>query len=190
MIARAIRLLIHFYVNSRLRFNPGITLSGRIQIKGWPIIDVRARSKLIIGRNVTLNSFNDSYHVNMFAPVKILSRVPEAVIQIGDNSRIHGTCIHAQRYISIGNNCLIAANCQIMDGSGHNLDPDNRLQTTTEAKPIIIEDDVWLATGVIVLPGTIIRRGSVVSAGSVVSGTIEEYSLVAGNPAKIKRKLR
>lgn len=77
-----------------------------------------------------------------------------------------------------------------MDGSGHSLDPDNRLETTTEGTPTVIEDDVWLATGVIVLPGTTIRRGSVVSAGSVVSGTIEEYSLVAGNPAKIKRKLR
>ena len=77
-----------------------------------------------------------------------------------------------------------------MDGSGHNLDPDNRLETTIEGKPIIIEDDVWLATGVIVLPGTTIRRGSVISAGSVVSGTIEEYSLVAGNPAKVMKKLR
>jgi len=77
-----------------------------------------------------------------------------------------------------------------MDGSGHSLDPDNRLETTTKGVPIVIEDDVWLATGVIVLPGTTIKRGSVVSAGSVVSGTIEEYSLVAGNPAKIKRTLR
>ena len=190
MIAKTIRLLIHFYVNSRLRFNPGITRSGRVQIKGRPIIDVRSGSQLIIGRNVTLNSFNDSYHVNMFAPVKLLSRVPGSIIQIGNNSRIHGACIHAQRRISIGDNCLIAANCQIMDGSGHDLDPNNRLKPTTDGKPIIIEDDVWLATGVIVLPGTTIRRGSVISAGSVVSGTIEAYSLVAGNPAKVVKKLR
>ena len=38
---------------------------------------------------------------------------------IGENSRIHGSCIHAFQYIEIGKNCLIAANCQIIDSNGH-----------------------------------------------------------------------
>ena len=99
------------------------------------------------------------------------------------------TCIHAQKSVSIGKNCLIAANCQIMDGSGHELQTSNRLDVSTRARAIVIEDNVWLGTGVIVLPGTLIKRDSVISAGSVVSGTIEENSLMVGNPARLKKKL-
>ena len=120
----------------------------------------------------------------MFAPVKLFSKVIGSKIEIGDNTRIHGSCIHAQKSISIGKNCLIADNCQIFDSSGHTLSEQNRLDVSVEAKEIIIEDNVWLGTGVIVLPGSILKKGTVVSAGSVVRGTFEEKSLVAGNPAK------
>ena len=190
MLANFRGILIHFYFNFCFWLNPNIDVTSRVQIKDRPIIDIKDGAKLIVEENVTLNSRNRTYHVNMFAPVKILAKISGAVVKIGANTRIHGSCIHAQNSIIVGSNCPIAANCQIMDGSGHSLDPDNRLETTTKGVPIVIEDDVWLATGVIVLPGTTIKRGSVVSAGSVVSGTIEEYSLVAGNPAKIKRTLR
>ena len=76
-----------------------------------------------------------------------------------------------------------------MDGSGHELQTSKRLDVSTRARAIVIEDNVWLGTGVIVLPGTLIKRGSVISAGSVVSGTIEENSLMVGNPARLKKKL-
>ena len=189
MFTRLYQLAVHFYWNLRLNLNANVETSHRIQIKKKPIIDVRKGAKLRIGANVTLNSNNQSYHVNMFAPVKIFAKLPGSFIQIGDNTRIHGSCIHAQKSVSIGKNCLIAANCQIMDGSGHELQTSKRLDVSTRARAIVIEDNVWLGTGVIVLPGTLIKRGSVISAGSVVSGTIEENSLMVGNPARLKKKL-
>ena len=189
MLVKLYLLVIHFYSNLRFLLNPNISIDGRVQIKKTPIVDIRAGARLNIGSNVTLNSNNQSYHVNLFAPVKLFARIPGANINIGDNTRIHGSCIHAQSSISIGRNCLIAGNCQIIDGSGHELAPGSRLDVSLKAQPIVIEDDVWLGTGVIVLPGTTIGSGSVISAGSVVKGTVEKDCLMMGNPAKVVKSL-
>ena len=50
---------------------------------------------------------------------------------------------------------------------------------------IVIEDDVWIGHGAIVLTGLVVGRGSIVAAGAVVIRDIPRYSIVAGNPAKI-----
>jgi len=189
VIVKLCLLVFHFYSNFQLLLNRNVSTDGRVQIKGMPIVDVREGAKLVIGSNVTLNSSNRSYHVNLFAPVKLFAKIPGAKIDIGENTRIHGSCIHAQSSISIGRNCLIAGNCQIFDGPGHELASDRRLDVSLRAQPIVIEDNVWLGTGVIVLPGTTIKSGSVISAGSVVKGAVERDSLIVGNPAKVVKRL-
>ena len=116
-----------------------------------------------------------------------------AVIKIGENTRIHGTCIHAYKSIEIGKNCLIAANCQIFDGNGHDLSFENvhnRINTIGESKEIIIEDSVWLGTGVIVLPGVKIGMGSVIAANSVVHKDIPSMVIAGGNPVKEIMQIR
>ena len=50
---------------------------------------------------------------------------------------------------------------------------------------IIIEDDVWIGAGSIILTGVTISKGSVIGAGSVVAKSIPEYSIAVGNPAKV-----
>lgn len=49
---------------------------------------------------------------------------------------------------------------------------------------IIIEDDIWIGLGAIVLSGVIIGKGSIIAAGSVVTKDVESYSIYGGNPAK------
>ncbi|MBW8332465.1 MAG: hypothetical protein K0M40_10630 [Prolixibacteraceae bacterium] len=49
---------------------------------------------------------------------------------------------------------------------------------------IIIEDDVWVGVGSIILSGVSIGIGSIIAAGSVVTKNVEPYSIYAGNPAK------
>lgn len=51
-------------------------------------------------------------------------------------------------------------------------------------KPVVIEDYVWLASRVTVLPGVRIKKGAVVASGSIVTKDVEEYTVVAGIPAK------
>jgi acetyltransferase-like isoleucine patch superfamily enzyme len=165
-----------------------IVVEGKLRVFGRPLVDIRYGSELILGDNVILNSRNRGYHLNMHSPVKLFADKYGAVIRIGENSRIHGSCLHAGESITIGRNCLIAANCQIFDGSGHDLSFDNvsaRIYTVGSTKPVVIEDNVWLGANVIVLPGVTIGFGAVVAANSVVTKNVPQSSLVGGNPAVV-----
>ena len=52
-------------------------------------------------------------------------------------------------------------------------------------KPVIIGSDVWIGARSIILPGVTIGEGSVIAAGSVVTKSVDKYSVVGGNPAKL-----
>ena len=56
---------------------------------------------------------------------------------------------------------------------------------------VVIEDDVWIGSGSIILPGTKIHKGCVISSGSVVKGDFSEFTVIMGNPARVikSRKL-
>jgi len=54
---------------------------------------------------------------------------------------------------------------------------------------VVIEDDVWIAAGSVILPGVKIGRGSVVAAGAVVTKDTEPGTIVAGVPAKIIQRI-
>lgn len=173
-----------------LRRKPGVVL-GRVELHGIPIVDVRNGGRLVIEDHARLKSRNQGYHLNMFARVKLFVDRPNAMISIGAYTRIYGSCIHAFSRVEIGRNCLIAANCQIMDANGH--DPcfdslEKRAASKDRGRPVVIEDYVWLGTGCIVLPGVRIGRGSVVGAGSVVTHDIPSMCVAVGNPAKVVRQ--
>lgn len=187
---RVVALTIGLIQKCILNLNKNIEMDMSLKLVGQAMVNIEMDCKLLIGQSVTLNSRNNIYHVNMFKPVKIVADRPGAVISIGNDSRIHGSCIHAYEYISIGERCLIAANCQIIDGNGHDIsfpNVENRIHTSGKSTPIIIEDDVWLGCGVTVLPGSFIGKGSIISAGSVVNKTIPPFSIAVGNPAIVIR---
>lgn len=190
LIRELINLIPYILFPTILRCLNGLEVNGKVKVTGWPIIRVTKESKIIIENGVVLNSNNYSYHLNMHSPVKLLADGHNSLISIGRNTRIHGSCIHAYHSITIGENCLIAGNCQIFDGSGHDLafdDPSRRIYTTGGSKPIKISDNVWIGGNSIVLPGVNIGEGAVIAAGSVVVKDVEPYTLVGGNPARIIR---
>lgn len=57
------------------------------------------------------------------------------------------------------------------------------------AHPIHIGDNVWIAANVVILPGVSIGEGAVVGAGSVVTKDVAPFTLVAGNPAHVIKKI-
>ena len=89
--------------------------------------------------------------------------------------------------VSIGNNVFIAPNVGLHT-AGHPLDSKQRNQGIEYAKPITIEDDVWIGAGVQVCPGVTIGRGAVIAAGAVVTKEIPPYTVAAGVPAKVIRQ--
>jgi acetyltransferase-like isoleucine patch superfamily enzyme len=183
-------LMCSLYLNIYLKKQRGISV-GNISLNGLPIVDIRKGARLVIGENVRLNSRNMGYHLNIYAPVKLMADRIGSIIEIGANTRIHGSCIHAFSKINIGKNCLIAANCQIVDCNGHDLsfeNVDGRKDTQGTAKPIFIEDSVWLGEGSIVLPDVRIGYGSVIGARSVVTKNIPRMVLAVGNPAKVVKE--
>jgi acetyltransferase-like isoleucine patch superfamily enzyme len=172
----------------RLSWQSNVVLEGKVTLLGVPLIDIRKGSKLILGNGVILTSRNRGYHLNIQAPVKLFADRPGAEIRIGDETRIAGSCIHAQRSITIGKRCLIAGNCQIIDANGHDLsfpNVENRMSTAGWSYPVVIEDDVWIGTNTVVLPGVRIGRGSVIGANSVVSANIPAMVVARGNPAEV-----
>jgi acetyltransferase-like isoleucine patch superfamily enzyme len=67
--------------------------------------------------------------------------------------------------------------------------PRQNYRPSFQSAPVIIENDVWIGTGAVVLKGTRIGHGSIIGAGSVVSGNIPPRSLVVGNPARVVHNL-
>lgn len=106
-------------------------------------------------------------------------------IQIGSNTVINQCVILDGRGgdLVIGNNVDIAPNVSIYT-TDH--DPDSDYHSPRN-NPVIIEDNVWIASNSIILPGVIIRMGSVIAAGSVVTKSTDPFSIYAGNPAKFIR---
>ena len=70
-----------------------------------------------------------------------------------------------------------------MDSDGHNISPNQRWGSTTEAKEIIIEKNCWIGMNCIIMKGVRIGKNTVIGAGSVVIKNCEENSVYAGNPA-------
>lgn len=92
--------------------------------------------------------------------------------------------------IDIGDRVLFGPNVHLYCPS-HPLDPRERngLEGPEMTKPIKIGNDVWVGGGAIILPGVTVGDGSTVGAGSVVTHDVEPYTVVAGNPARIIRRL-
>ena len=73
--------------------------------------------------------------------------------------------------------------------AGHPLDAEERIAGEEYAFPVTIGDNVWIGGGVSIIGGVTIGKNSVVAAGSVVIRDVPPDTLVAGNPARVVRRL-
>jgi serine acetyltransferase len=115
-------------------------------------------------------------------------------LSVGKNCDIGWqTTLAVGRGIVIGNNVRIAGRSLIAGYPGHPMDPGRRAaglpDTDDQVGDIVLEDDVWLATGVTVIAGVRIGRGTVVAAGSIVTRDLPANVLAAGNPARVIKPL-
>lgn len=85
--------------------------------------------------------------------------------------------------ITIGDDCLIGPSVQILT-INHAISPKERLKKANFASNVMIENNVWLGAGVIVLPGVTIHSGTTIGAGSIVTHDCDKNCLYAGNPAR------
>jgi maltose O-acetyltransferase len=90
--------------------------------------------------------------------------------------------------ISIGNDCLIGPNVQLLAIS-HDMEPQSRLDKHNYVDDIIIGNNVWIGGGAIILAGVVIGDDAIIGAGSIVTKSVDEHSFYAGNPAHKIRTL-
>jgi acetyltransferase-like isoleucine patch superfamily enzyme len=127
-----------------------------------------------------------------------------AGVEMGERCAFErGVRITARGGVRLGRHCNVNDGV-LLDGGGGltlgsyvNVSPEALLLSTEHdpdspafegrAREVVIGDRVWIATRAIVLPGASIGEGAVVAAGAVVGGTVEPWSIVAGNPARLVR---
>jgi maltose O-acetyltransferase len=153
-------------------------------------------------------SFFIEYIVNqwiMFIPFHFvrLFFIRIAIRQLGKNTNfLMGVEFRQLRNIYIGNNSVINKNV-LLDGRGGKLQIGNNVDIAPETNiwtlehdvhddyhkdigaGVTIEDFVWIASRVTILPGVTIGRGAVIATGSVVTKSIPSMAIAAGIPAKI-----
>jgi acetyltransferase-like isoleucine patch superfamily enzyme len=143
--------------------NPGLILGNRVQVYTWTTFNVE----------------------------------PSGTVEVGDDSVLVGAVFMCAESISIGNRVVISYNVTIADSDFHPRDPELRRQDAIAnapfgdrsrrpplgSRPVVIEDDVWIGIGAIILKGTRIGHGARVAPGSVVTKSVPAGALVRGNPA-------
>lgn len=148
------------------------------------------------GKHITIGqAFGCDHRLRLEAWGEFLGDKFTPEIMIGDNVCIQKDChIGAINKIIIGNNVLLASKVYISDHSHGEVTKEALLLPPAQRRlfskgPIVIEDNVWLGEGVVVLPNVTIGENSIVGANSVVTKSIPRNSVVAGNPARIIREL-
>lgn len=110
-------------------------------------------------------------------------------ISVGARTFINfGAVILDSAEVHIGDDVQLGPNVQLVTPL-HPLDPGQRRTMIEWAKPITLEDGVWLAAGVIVCPGVTIGAGAVIGAGSVVTKDMPARHLCLGNPCRPARTI-
>lgn len=178
----------------------GVEYGKRLRLKGMPVIFNRHGARLKLGSNVTIKSSFLSNLVGLYNRTIIITRASGAVIEIGDNVGISGATIYARKGIYIGANTAVGGNCKILDNDFHPIDAEERIRLLQNvrgeetgdlipAKEIYIGQNCFLGCNSIILKGTVLGNNCVVGAGAVVCGRFEDDCVIAGNPARIIRKL-
>lgn len=110
-------------------------------------------------------------------------------LEMGVNSFINYDCIMLNNaMVKLGDNVLVGPKVSFYTAM-HPIDAKQREQWLVYAKPITVEDNVWIGGSATILGGVIIGKNAIVGAGAVVTKDVEPNTIVVGNPARVLRKI-
>jgi acetyltransferase-like isoleucine patch superfamily enzyme len=155
-----------------------------------------------------LKFFSIADDVELGKDVKIFNFVNLYGCKIGEGTKL-GTFVEVQKGATIGKNCKVSSHTFICEGVhigdgcfiGHGVlfindknpravNPDGSMQTDDdwELLETIIEDNVSIGSGAIIMGGIRIGKGALIGAGAVVTKDVEAKTTVAGVPARVLQK--
>ena len=150
----------------------------------WPlhgnVLEAFREARLVVGEGTLLEP-----HVWLTAP-------GQARIRIGEGTFLNiATMVAAQELVEIGDHCMFANGCFVTDSNHRFDDPDKPItwQGFRSKGPTRIGDNVWCGANVVVTSGVTIGERSVIGANSVVTQDIPPFSIAAGAPAKVLRRV-
>lgn len=122
---------------------------------------------------------------------------------IDEYSYVGRSRIFASISVQIGKGVIVSDHVVIMDSDLHSMSGAKRYKEAVDwskgtfpdvytgipARPVLIQDFVWIGANAVVLKGVTIGEGAVIGAGSVVTKDVPPYTIVAGNPARIIREI-
>jgi acetyltransferase-like isoleucine patch superfamily enzyme len=162
-----------------------------------------AKTKRAMAITARLNrlTFNDAEEIRAVFSELIGKKVDESFLLIPPFYTAGGEEIRVGRNVFVNQNCTFydLGGLDLADEvtigpyvgiitSGHPLEPSQR-RAVTIGNPIVIERNVWIATGATIVGGVTIGENSVVAAGSVVTKDVPPNALVGGNPARVIRPI-
>lgn len=172
----------------------GVPIGKRIRCYGTVHLFRNPKSLISIGNDVSIvSSSKRCTSSSLFSPTKLRTLSPTARIVIDDFASMNGTAIVARsKTVRIGKGTMIAPNCVIMDSDFHTVwPPENRIMNPAFEMDgdVLIGNNVWLGSQVMILKGVKIGDNSVICSGSVVSHDIPANVLAGGIPAKVIKSL-
>ncbi len=111
-------------------------------------------------------------------------------IRIGDGTFINTEVRFGvpEAPVTIGRNCEIGPRV-MFETLNHGLAFEPGKRRGSFHQPIVVEDEVWIGAGAILLPGVTVGRGAVVAAGAVVTRDVPPFTVAAGVPARVIKKI-
>jgi acetyltransferase-like isoleucine patch superfamily enzyme len=123
------------------------------------------------------------------------------LVRIGDRCYLGASHLVCHTSITIGDDVIMSWGVTVVDHDSHSPNWDERAQDVNEwmngrknwdhvkVAPVVIGDKAWIGFGASILKGVVIGEAAVVGACSVVTRDVPAYCVVAGNPARVVRRL-
>lgn len=172
---------------NRVSYGKGLRVRGVVHI-----FRHSPKSTITIGSNAFINSARWATRIGCGDRTN-LQLLGDGKLHIGDNCGFSNVAITCASAVDIGNNVLIGSGSKIFDTDFHSVEikmiNGQVLREQPEARPVVIEDNVFIGASVLILKGVHIGRNSVVGAGAVVTKSIPANEIWAGNPARCVKQL-